>query len=79
MSKFPGVDISASVPSANTSKAQWLTIQALAGMEKVTDPSARSFGRTAALMNQANAVKRAANPIVGQIMERDDRRGLFPQ
>ena len=48
-------------------------------MEKVTDPSARSFGRTAALMNQANAVKRAANPIVGQMMERDDRRGLFPQ
>ena len=41
--------------------------------------SARKVGLTDAGVNIGHAIKRAANPIVGQMMERDDRRGLFPQ
>jgi hypothetical protein len=68
MSKMPGVDASLKVPSANTTKAQWLTTQALRGL-KLTDPKAILQGRTAVGSNITRAGVRAIKPV--QRVDRD--------
>ena len=61
MSKMPGVDTSLKVPSPNTTKAQWLTTQALRNL-KLTDPKAISQGRTAVASNTIRAGVRGIKP-----------------
>jgi|TARA_R110000803_G_C11986327_1_gene321339 hypothetical protein len=63
MGNMPGVDTSLRVPSTNTTKAQWFTIQALRNL-KLTDPKAIAAGRGAVAERVARTSTLGAKPLI---------------